>query len=417
FPPRDLAEHREFLHTFLDWLVKQIHFPPARIILEPMNEPDYPALGFWENGTLNDIAAVSRVAYQAAKAVDARIQVIGPSEALGTTITEKLMREYNGAQYFDGLAWHYYGVNFAPVYDRVNSLKSFGLPLFLTEFGNFDYSNEELAGVLWHSYILAEIWQRAPELQPIQFTLTSFPTGLDEKNIFRLALQTDWRYQWERRPAFQIYQNFWHLFRGTTRVNSMTNAELNLIAARNPAATDPATLFLWMTNPTNQNYNVNFKINDFPSEQARILVRSNLDSTIAVDSLAALGTPLRFMHYLPAYTSVRMESRAFLPSSAQTDQSRPELKTLHLAQNYPNPFNPITRIDFYLPEATQITLNIFDLNGTLVRRLISGQVSTKFSSLTWDGLNQHGLPVTSGIYFYQLKTNKMQITKKLMLIR
>lgn len=414
FPPRDLAEHQEFLHTFLSWLVNQIHFPPNRILLEPMNEPDFPGLGFWENGSLTEIAGVAWVAHQAAAAVDARIRVIGPSETMSTTITESLMREFDAARYLDGLAFHYYGVNFEPVFDRVNTLRTFGLPLYLTEYGNLDDSNQELAATLWHSRILAEIWQRTPDLQPIQFTLTSYPTGLDEENIFNLALQLDWRYQWERRPAFLIYQHFWRMFQGTRRVNSQTSADLSLIAARKMPDASPAALSLWLTNQTGQDYTaVTFTVQGFPCKHGQILVYSNLDTATVIDSLRAFGTPLRFQYRLPAYCSVRMELTESMPALAKSGWNGRPPEALRLAQNYPNPFNPSTRIEFYLPAATKITLSIFDLKGNLIRILAAGIAPAAFSSCTWDGRDQQGQRVATGIYCYQLKTSTAQVTKKL----
>jgi len=74
-----------------------------------------------------------------------------------------------------------------------------------------------------------------------------------------------------------------------------------------------------------------------------------------------------------------------------------------LSQNYPNPFNPGTEIPFALPERAQVTLQIFDLNGRLVTTLVNGTLDAGYHRVTWNGKDQGGNNVSSGIYIYQLK--------------
>ena len=74
-----------------------------------------------------------------------------------------------------------------------------------------------------------------------------------------------------------------------------------------------------------------------------------------------------------------------------------------LSQNYPNPFNPETTIEFGLPKAGFVEIAIFDINGKLVRTLISGQQRAGNHWVKWDGRDASGLQVSSGVYLYQLK--------------
>ncbi|NOZ61986.1 MAG: T9SS type A sorting domain-containing protein [Calditrichaeota bacterium] len=93
----------------------------------------------------------------------------------------------------------------------------------------------------------------------------------------------------------------------------------------------------------------------------------------------------------------------------------------NLSQNYPNPFNPETQINYALPEPATVTLNIYDINGHLARTLVSGQKSAGLHTVTWDGRDNSGVKVVSGIYFYHFKaagakqsfsqTNKMILMK------
>lgn len=74
-----------------------------------------------------------------------------------------------------------------------------------------------------------------------------------------------------------------------------------------------------------------------------------------------------------------------------------------LAQNYPNPFNPETRIKYQLPVNSQISIWVFDIKGQMVRKLIDQKMKAAgFYSITWDGRNDAGKAVSSGVYFYSL---------------
>jgi hypothetical protein len=88
-----------------------------------------------------------------------------------------------------------------------------------------------------------------------------------------------------------------------------------------------------------------------------------------------------------------------------------------LTQNYPNPFNPMTTIEYTLPAETFVTLSICDLLGRHVRSLNSGMKSTGSHRVVWDGSDDSGRPVTSGVYLYSLQTARFKETKKLLLIK
>jgi len=88
-----------------------------------------------------------------------------------------------------------------------------------------------------------------------------------------------------------------------------------------------------------------------------------------------------------------------------------------LSQNYPNPFNPTTSIEFALPEAANVSLEIYNLLGQKVRTLVNGYVSAGYVTTRWDGLDQHGQEVGSGTYIYRLKTTDRTFTKKLVLMK
>jgi hypothetical protein len=88
-----------------------------------------------------------------------------------------------------------------------------------------------------------------------------------------------------------------------------------------------------------------------------------------------------------------------------------------LWQNYPNPFNPETQIKFALPEPTLVSLKIFNIAGQLTKNLVDKKLSAGYHTFYWDGTDELGIMVTSGTYFYQLKTERFQATRKMVLLR
>jgi len=89
-----------------------------------------------------------------------------------------------------------------------------------------------------------------------------------------------------------------------------------------------------------------------------------------------------------------------------------------LLQNYPNPFNPETVISYQLSVKSYLSLKIYDLLGREVATLVNGTQSPGTHTVEWDGKNSNGQIVGSGIYFYQLKTNKGFVsTKKMILLK
>ena len=99
----------------------------------------------------------------------------------------------------------------------------------------------------------------------------------------------------------------------------------------------------------------------------------------------------------------------------ENSQSLPE--EFNLYQNYPNPFNPETRIDFDLPQSGQTRLVVYNILGEKVRNLIDENLPAGRHSIMWDGHDNRGQAVSSGIYLYRLETKTGQSTRKMMLLK
>ncbi|MDO9577070.1 MAG: right-handed parallel beta-helix repeat-containing protein [Candidatus Cloacimonadales bacterium] len=95
----------------------------------------------------------------------------------------------------------------------------------------------------------------------------------------------------------------------------------------------------------------------------------------------------------------------------------PEINKVQLNNNYPNPFNPETNISFSIPLDQKITLTIYNLKGQKVRELVSGQFASGQHSVVWEGKDDNGKQVGSGLYFYKLKTDDKEISKKMLLLK
>jgi hypothetical protein len=92
-------------------------------------------------------------------------------------------------------------------------------------------------------------------------------------------------------------------------------------------------------------------------------------------------------------------------------------KAYRLAQNYPNPFNPSTTIKYDMKDKGLVTVRIYDVAGRLVRTLVNETKDAGAYSAVWDGRNNIGADVASGIYFYKMDTAGFVATKKLVLLR
>ena len=74
-----------------------------------------------------------------------------------------------------------------------------------------------------------------------------------------------------------------------------------------------------------------------------------------------------------------------------------------LYQNYPNPFNPRTTIEYDLPHPAQVFLSIFDLQGHNIRNFTTSTITPGRHGIEWDGRNELGFPISSGLYYYRIK--------------
>ncbi len=88
-----------------------------------------------------------------------------------------------------------------------------------------------------------------------------------------------------------------------------------------------------------------------------------------------------------------------------------------LFQNYPNPFNPSTLISYALPQASYVSVKIFDLLGREVKSLVQTEQKAGINSVQWNGENNYGSKVSSGTYIYMIKAGEFSQAKKMILMK
>lgn len=137
---------------------------------------------------------------------------------------------------------------------------------------------------------------------------------------------------------------------------------------------------------------------------------------IQIDTTSGVGT------VIGATAMAGLKALAIAPAAPvgiQNSQTASVPQKLTLAGNYPNPFNPETIIRFGLPAAAPVQLIIFNALGQQVRTLLRGDhaLPAGWQEVRWDGLNDAGQPVSSGLYLYQLKAGAQQLSGKMLLLK
>ncbi len=120
-------------------------------------------------------------------------------------------------------------------------------------------------------------------------------------------------------------------------------------------------------------------------------------------------------------TSVNLQAEAFVnenPAVQLGSTSVMEIPTeFALGDNYPNPFNPTTTFTYSLPEASHVTIEIYDVSGRLVQTLVNGEKEAGRYEVKWDGRSASGSSVASGVYLYRIDAQSFTQVKTMMLVK
>ena len=156
---------------------------------------------------MSDITDVTRVTYEVIQSVNAEIPLLGLGECCGTSIVRGLLDNYPEGAYLDGLSYHYYspsGFNLGVALNRAAALAPYNRPIYMNEYGSRQYRSEGVNGALWHSWALTTLWEAG--IAPLQYPVSEWPMLGEPYNS--MGIFTDWRGDWERKPAYWVYANF-----------------------------------------------------------------------------------------------------------------------------------------------------------------------------------------------------------------
>ena len=92
-------------------------------------------------------------------------------------------------------------------------------------------------------------------------------------------------------------------------------------------------------------------------------------------------------------------------------------KTYQLSQNYPNPFNPETNINFEIPMKSHVSIKVYNILGREITTLIDKELSAGKYNVTWDGRTSNKQKLSSGVYFYKIKSGNYTETHKMILLK
>ena len=164
-----------------------------------------------------------------------------------------------------------------------------------------------------------------------------------------------------------------------------------------------------------------------PSETNFFMVNVGTNAGPVASALAGRGIYVRtgwgMQDYLRVSTGTMAEMQSFITEledilTTTVTTGRPPLpQNVELYQAYPNPFNSSTMIKIYLPGSARTKLEIFDIRGRLVSKLIDGILGAGEHGFRWNGRNVSGDHVSSGSYFYRLSAGDDVITRRMMLVR
>ncbi|MCL1826863.1 MAG: choice-of-anchor J domain-containing protein, partial [Candidatus Cloacimonetes bacterium] len=140
--------------------------------------------------------------------------------------------------------------------------------------------------------------------------------------------------------------------------------------------------------------------------------------TVNLDTYAGLPTYIAFRHYnTSGERDLRLDDiRVWAGGVSIVDPEIPPLAT-ELVGNYPNPFNPETTIRFSVGKEGHVTLEVYNIKGQRVSTLIDHNMSVGTHDVVWEGKDDAGHPVSSGIYFYRMKSDDYQSVKRMILMK
>ena len=160
-----------------------------------------------------------------------------------------------------------------------------------------------------------------------------------------------------------------------------------------------------------------FSDSDDPLQSAFDGLPVALYTTKGYSHIILTSIPLYFIKKHQAQEFMNIVLTYFRDNVSENDDTIPVSKGLNL-RNYPNPFNPITTIEFTIPVESVVSIDIYNIRGQLIKSFPNEIYFSGKNTVIWDGLNNYGTNISSGIYLYQVKTDSgLSEVKKMVLLK
>ena len=169
----------------------------------------------------------------------------------------------------------------------------------------------------------------------------------------------------------------------------------------------------WLDNGVHNTYTTNFWMHQADNDPIQVQWPIPMDFSYSTSSAAythaAGGYPVGDLNNFPSRYA------DWLAAGLSTDNDFTQLNPAEfsLSQNYPNPFNPSTEISFSIDQAMDVNLTIYNMLGQKVSTLTSGVINAGIHTVKWNGVDDMGRSVSTGIYLYKLTSGSKSITKKM----
>jgi len=175
---------------------------------------------------------------------------------------------------------------------------------------------------------------------------------------------------------------------------------------------------LWGTDIEIQNDLIFAKVNHIigvyenrPNSTEPIAIINGLNYVYNIDLLEHAGSSYLITMEM---ANIGLFEYTYIPSSKENELLIPKLSLL----NYPNPFNPSTTISYSIHEESKVELSIYNIKGQKIKSLLKDQITAGEHSIIWDGKDDAGKKVSSGVYLYKLNVNgKTEAVKKCLLLK
>lgn len=184
------------------------------------------------------------------------------------------------------------------------------------------------------------------------------------------------------------------------------NERLIVVLSANPLMAEPVVLREW------NNSGSAFRFNDIPHTGTNV--------SIPLPDISGIRY---FAFYLECtggggnFDDLMLDNVSVSLSTANSDPELPALTETGLRGNFPNPFNPETTIRYFVKTAAPIALDIYNLKGQLVKSLVRADKVAGEHSVVWNGTDESGNPVASGIYFTRLSSGGVILARKMILAK